>query len=231
MKKKFPIFSFVKTCPLFEGISEADLELLLACLSSRRRNYSKGNFIFSAGQRPGEVGVILTGSAHILKEDFRGNRNLLAEIRAGDLFAEGIVCAGVEKFPVSVVAQEDTDALLLDYRRIITSCRSACVFHRRLIENMLRVLARKNMLLVDKMEHITKRTTREKLLSYLARQAELNGTLEFDIPFDRRMLADYLSVDRSALSDELSKMRNAGLIAFRKNHFALSEGKKAEDGD
>lgn len=167
------------------------------------------------------MAAVLAGRVHIVKEDIWGNQNLLAEVSQGDLLAEAVVCAGLEKFPVSAVAVEDTEALFIDYRRIITSCRAACAFHSRLIENMLHILAKKNIRLLDKLEHITKRTTRDKVLSYLAAQAKQTHGKTCDIPFNRRQLADYLSVERSALSAELSKMREAGLIAFHKNHFEL----------
>jgi CRP-like cAMP-binding protein len=221
--RKIAIFSLIQHCPLFTGISEADLTLLLGCLTAKRQGYAKGAFIFSAGQRPDAVGIVVSGRVHIVKEDIQGNQNLIAEIRAGDLLAEAIVCAGVEKFPISAAAVEDTEMLFIDYRRIIASCTSACSFHTALIANMLRVLARKNMLLVDKLEHLTKRTTRDKLLSYLSGQAKERGSQAFDIPFNRQQLADYLSVERSALSAELSRMRDDGLIVFRKNHFEMLE--------
>lgn len=215
---------FNNKCLLFAGILERDLEALLSCLSARKKRYGKGDFIFSEGERPARVGLVLSGAVHILKEDVWGNQNVLTKIGEGDLFGEAVVCSGAEEFPVSAVAAKDTQALFLDYRRIITSCSSACAFHSRLIENMLGILAGKNMGLLSKMEHITKRTTREKLLSYLSEQSKQRGENAFDIPFNRQELADYLSVERSALSAELSKMQADGLVEFRKNHFKLLEG-------
>jgi CRP-like cAMP-binding protein len=215
------IITAVKLCPLFAGIPEDDLASLLSCLAAVRRSYDKGKYIFSEGQRPETVGIVISGRVHILKEDVWGNRNLLAEISTGDMFAEAMVCAAVDELPISVVAVECTQTLQLDYKRIITTCHSACGFHSSLIANMLRVLARKNIQLVDKMEHITKRTTREKLLSYLSEQSKQGGAREFDIPFDRQRLADYLSVERSALSAELSRMQADGVISYHKNHFVL----------
>ena len=215
------IFSIARSCPLFVGFTEAEFGALLQCLAASRRRYERGGFIFSAGERPGAMGVVLAGRVHILKEDAWGNQNLLADIGGGDLFAEAIACAGIDAFPVSAVAAEDSDILLLDYQRVVHPCGSACALHSRIIENMLRILARKNLLLVDKIEHITQRTTRGKLLSYLSEQSRKCGSRAFDIPFNRQQMADYLSVERSALSAELGKMRQDGLIAFRKNHFEL----------
>jgi CRP-like cAMP-binding protein len=137
------------------------------------------------------------------------------------MFAEAVVCGGVGVLPVTVVAAADTEVMFLDFQRIITTCSSACVFHTLLIRNMIGVFVRKNIMLTSKMEHITKRTTREKLLSYLSGQSRLYGSESFEISFDRQELADYLSVERSALSAEMSRLKADGIIKYRKNHFEL----------
>lgn len=217
-------FSIISKCPLFTEISESDLETLLTCLSSRRQSYEKDGFIITAGGMVSGIGIVLSGRVLVQKEDFWGNRTILSEIEAPGLFAEAFSCAGENVFPVSIVATEMTEVLFLDYRRVVTSCTSACSFHTVLIQNMLRVMARKNIALVDKIEHVTRRTTREKLLSYLSEQARLKGNHIFEIPFDRQELADYLAVERSAMSAELSKMREAGLLNYRKNSFELFAG-------
>ncbi|MDR2507915.1 MAG: Crp/Fnr family transcriptional regulator [Candidatus Accumulibacter sp.] len=211
----------LKKCPLFTDISEGDLESLLSCLSGRRRNYSKGETLLAEGGRLSAVGIVLSGSVHIVKEDFFGNCNIIAEISEGALFGEAIVCAEAERSPVNVIAAENSAILFIDYGRIVTTCPSACKFHSQLIKNMLRVLGQKNMSLVDKLEHITKRTIREKALSYLSGQAKQRGRKKIEIPFDRQQLADFLSVERSALSAELSRLRDEGIIKFQKNKFEL----------
>ena len=211
----------ISKCPLFTGIAESDLEMLLACLSSRRQSYDKDGFVIMAGERVSDIGIVLSGRVLVLKEDFWGNRTILSEIEAPGLYAEAFSCAEEKVFPVSVMATEKTEVLFLDYKRVVTSCTSACAIHAALIQNMLRIISRKNIALVDKIEHITKRTTREKLLSYLSEQARLKGSNIFSIPFDRQELADYLAVERSAMSAELSKMRGAGLINFHKSSFEL----------
>jgi CRP-like cAMP-binding protein len=220
MEKTFAPLASLSQCPLFAGIAEADWESLLTCLSARRRVYAKGAFILRAKQRTGAVGIVLGGRAHLLKEDFWGNRTLLAEVRAGGLFAEAYAFTG-EALAVSVFAAEKTEALLLDCRRIIATCGSACAFHTALIGNMLRISVRKNMDLVDKIECLTKRTTRGKLLAFLSEQAKRAESNAFAIPFNRQELADYLAVDRSAMSTELSKMREAGILRCQKNRFEL----------
>jgi CRP-like cAMP-binding protein len=190
-------------------------------LSGKEKVFAKGESILFEGDKPTAVGIVQSGAVQITKVDYFGNRNIIAEMRAGDMFGEGLVCAEAEAAPVTVMASEDASVLLIDYHRIIKTCPSACVFHMTLIRNMLRVLGRKNMLLVDKLDHITRRSTQEKVLSYLVEQAKQHGSNIFEIPFNRQELADFLSVERSALSAELSKLRNEGAIKFRKNKFEL----------
>ncbi len=208
-------------CPLFDGMQTADLQALLDCLGARKKKFAKNTFIFMSEDRVQSVGVVLSGAVHIIKEDFWGNRAILAHIGPGELFAESFSCVEIERLPVSVIAAEAAEVLLIDYRRIITTCSSACVFHAELIRNMLRILAQRNVQLTRKIEHLTRRTTREKLLSYLSEQALLAGGGVFAIPFNRQELADYLSVDRSALSAELGRMRDKGILRFTRNHFEL----------
>jgi len=211
----------LKKCPLFAGIGESELLTLLDCLSAIERNYDKNNFVFMTDGIVTLIGIVLSGSVHVIREDFWGSRTILARIEPGELFGEAFSCAETEKLPVSVLAAEASDILLIDYRKIITTCSSACTFHTGLIKNMLRILAKKNVMLTQKMEFITQRTTRDKLLAYLSAQARQAGNNTFEIPFNRQELAEYLSVDRSALSNELSKMRDDGILTFRRNHFTL----------
>jgi len=217
---------FMLRCPLFNGIRQADLEKLLNCIPNRRKIYKKGNYILMAGDKNSGMGILLSGRAIITKDDFWGHRSILSEIETTDLFAEAFSCAGENILPVSVVATEASEVLFLDYKQTVSFCSSACSFHAALIRNMLQIVARKNITLVEKMEHITKRTTRNKLLSYLSEQARVRGNNVFQIPFDRQELADYLAVDRSAMSSELSKMKEEGLLNFNKNKFELLAGKK-----
>lgn len=226
MKKQLDI---LKKVPLFEGVAPEDLTEMLGCLSSTNKSYKKGEYIFTAQDPPVTVGIVLTGTVHVIKEDFWGNRAILARVGSCGMFGEAFACAQVDKLPVSVVATELTEILFIDYKKIITTCSSACHFHTRLIQNMLHILAQKNLLLTQKMEHIVKRTTREKLLSYLSQQAVQAGSAYFSIPFNRQELADYLSVDRSALSSELGKLQKEGALDFHKNEFHLINEKTAAE--
>ncbi|MDR0827902.1 MAG: Crp/Fnr family transcriptional regulator [Desulfovibrio sp.] len=211
-------------CPLFTGIAGEDLHSLLVCLSANRNNFARESFVFRAEEKVESVGIVLSGGAHIVQEDFWGNRTILARIEAGGLFGEAFACAGLEKLPLSVVAAEASEIMLVNCGRILSPCTAACSFHALLIKNMMRVLAHKNILLTRKIEHITRRGTRAKLLSYLSEQATLAGCADFTIPFSRQELADFLALDRSAMSSELGRMRDEGLLRFSRNRFELLPG-------
>ena len=207
--------------PLFAGLDGEDLRALLDCVGAVRRGYRKGELLLRQGERADRLGLVLSGGVHIVKEDFWGNRTIVGLAEPGDVFAETYACLRREALEVSVLAAADTEALFLDADRAAFGCRRACAFHGRLSRNLLALLAEKNLMLTRKMGHMARRTTREKLLSYLSAQAVFRGGAEFDIPMNRQQLADYLAVDRSAMSAELGKLRAEGVLSFHKNHFRL----------
>lgn len=211
----------IANCPLFSGIDEKDLRGLFDCLNAAKRAYAKHAFVFRPGDGAECMGVLLTGCVHIVSEDFWGNRNIITEIRPGQVFAESYACIEEAKLTVGAVAAEQSEVLFLSVRRILAVCPSACRFHARLIRNLLSALAEKNLVMNEKLTHITQRTTRDKLLSYLSAESQKAGSSSFLIPFNRQQFADYLSVDRSALSTELGKLRDEGVLAFNKNRFTL----------
>ena len=217
-------------CPLFDRIDLSDVETILSCLSASRKSYEKRSFIFLPEAPAASVGILLSGSAHIVRDDFWGNRRILARVGPGGLFGESCSCAEVDRLPFAVIAAEKSTALFVNYKRIITLCSSVCVFHTRLIQNMLRIVAEENIDLMHKIEHITRPTIKEKLSSYLSSEARKAGDRGFIIPFNRQELADYLGVDRSAMSHELCKMRDQGLLRFKKNHFELTAQGDIEGG-
>ena len=217
-------YGFLKKTSLFRGTSEEELPTLLDCLSPTTREYAKNELILRQGEDVSAVGLVLTGRAQIIEEDFWGNRSILADAWPGDLFAEAYAFLPGERLRVSVVAAEPTGVMLLDGKRMLEVCSSACRFHTRLVQNVLAESARKNLALTRKVSHMSKRSTREKLLSYLSGQALGAGSDAFEIPFNRQQLADYLCVDRSAMSSELCKMRDEGLLQFDKNRFQLKDG-------
>ena len=216
MKK---IFETIKSNPLFQGIAFNDFERMLSCLSAKTANYKKDAIILLSGNTINFVGLILSGSVKIIKEDIDGHITLLDGLTVPEIFGEAFACAGIKQSPVTVQATDDVEILFIDYQKIITSCTATCPFHTKLIENMLRLIARKNLILSQKIEILSKRTTREKLLYFFDTQR--GAAKKFTIPFNREELAHYLCVDRSAMSNELCKMRDEGLIKFKKNTFEI----------
>ncbi len=207
---------------LFQGIEKEEIKSMLKCLRGRRRSCVKGELIFAAGDRISEIGLVLRGSVLLSKLDYWGNVLLLDKPGEGAIFGESLACLGAPNRNLNVTAAEPAEILLLDIRRVIKTCSSACVFHQRIIENLLMGIAGKNQQLNLKMEHLSKRTTREKLLSYLASFCGGDETEWFTIPLNRQQLADYLCVDRSAMSWELCRMRDEGMLEFHKNRFRFS---------
>ena len=216
-------------CPLFTGVAPQELGGLLDCLGARRMTYQKGTVILREGAPARDVGVLLTGQAQVIRTDYFGNRSILMSIHPGQLFGESFACSGAEALPVSVLAAEDCEILLLDCRRVLTSCRNACAFHSRIIFNLLQVVAEKNLALHRKALITARRTTRDKLLTYLLMQAKEAGSAAFTIPFDRQGLADYLEVDRSGLSAELSKLKKEGVLDYYRSSFRLLHTDKLND--
>lgn len=206
---------------LFDGIKEDDRSEMLKCLNAKKKQYKKGSTVLGRGGRTSEMGMVLEGSVHMVKDDFWGNRSILGQASPGQMFGEVYACLPWQELEVDVIAAEDTEVLFLDVGRILTVCSSACSFHTRLIRNLLMILAEKNLMLTHKMEHMAQKSTRDKVLSYLSMEAEKQGGPEFAIPFNRQQLADYLSVDRSAMSRELSRMKAEGLLDYHRNRFRL----------
>lgn len=218
MKKYFKILNFVS---LFDGISEKDYDEMLKCLNAKVFTYETGTIICLADEDILEVGIILFGDIQIIKEDYLGNRTIITALSEGDVFGETFACAGIKKSPVTVFAATRCEVLFIDYKKIVTTCSLVCIFHTMLIENMLKLLANKNLILNQKIELISNRTTREKLMSYFALQKKKANSNKFTVPFKRYELADYLCVDRSAMSRELCKMRDENLLKFNGNLFEL----------
>lgn len=214
-------FSTLMHTLLFADIAPADLQKLLKCLCAHQKTYEKNSFIFSVGDATTEIGVVLSGSIQVTRENFWGDRFILSRFFPGELFGESFSCAGYSKMPVNVVAAEKAQILLMNYQKVFYTCSSSCAFHAQLIQNMVKILASKNLTLTQKIIHVTQRTTREKLLSYLSFQSLKAGNSSFTIPFNRQELADYLAVDRSAMSKELCKMRDEGFLSFDRSHFHL----------
>ena len=211
----------LKNNVLFKNMDLNKLEDVLNCLSAKEDSYKKNDFILLQGQQIKSVGIVLSGSINIIKEDLDGNINILAHLGINEIFAEAFAFADLEECPVSVQAAENCDILFIDCKRILKTCDKSCLFHASLIENMISLIAKKNILQNQKIEIISKRTTREKLKTYFNTLALTSHSKKFTIPYNREALANYLCVDRSALSRELCAMRDEGIIRFNKNEFEI----------
>jgi CRP-like cAMP-binding protein len=220
---------YAKKIALFDSISKPELSGMLQCLDATERSYKKGNFILMAGDPLPYVGILLSGQATVFKTDLLGSRTVLGALEPPHLFAETFVCAGVKTSPVTVEAVTDTDVLLLMFDRILHTCTSCCAHHSMLIHNMLRIVAQKNMALSEKLDHMARKTTRQKIASYLIDQATRTGSRRFEIALDRQALADYLSVNRSALSRELSRMNEEGSVNYQRNSFYIRSLEQLEE--
>lgn len=208
---------------LFKGINRDDLEKLLICLQPKVKKYRKDETIYRAGDHMSTVGIVLSGFVQIISEDIFGNRSILAGIGHLHLFGESFACAKAEMLPVSILAAADSEIMLLDYARVVGRCSAACIFHSKLIENMLEILANRNIYLNRKLNIMSNRSIRAKVLAYLAEEVRKQGRRTIAISFNRQELADYLYVDRSALSAELSRLRREGIIDFSRNKFKLNK--------
>lgn len=194
---------------------------MLSCLETREERFPKDTFLLRTGDTAESIGLVLSGSVLVVQEDIWGNRNILSKAGPGQTFAAAYACAPGSLLNVSVLAETPVTAMFLNVKRVLNVCPSACEHHSRIIRNLLSELAEKNLRFGEKLTHMGQRTTRAKLMSYFSAEAQRLGTYEFDIPFSRQQLADYLAVERSGLSLELGKMRSEGLLDFHKSHFIL----------
>ncbi len=221
-------FEILSQCSLFEGIERSEIELMLGCLSAKKMEVGKGEPVFLEGDSADFVGVVLSGAVQIVRDDYYGNRSVMAVAERGELFAEAFSCAGVDVLPVSAFALTGSTVMMLGSKRVLTVCSSACRFHNRLINNLLTVVARKTLMLTHKIQLMSCRTTREKIMEYLLDQAKRRQLSEFVIPYDRQALADHLGVERSAMSAEIGKLKKEGVIDTKGSWFRIISQKAGE---
>lgn len=205
---------------LFEGIEDGEMETMLKCLGAFTRRYAKDEFLFRRGDRTECLGVVLTGNVRVVREDWWGNRTVLGDVGAGMPICTEYACTS-DPLDVSIVASEPTEVMFLDVGRAANVCNSSCEFHNRLVKNLMRNLAGTSMVMNRRLDQLAKRSTREKICAFLSDQARAAGSSDFMIGMNRQEMADYLGVDRSAMSTELGKMQREGIIEFQKNHFVL----------
>lgn len=204
---------------LFRGTTEEEAEAMLTCLGSVRKKYEKGDVVYHMGECVQHMGLVLSGGVTIESDDIWGNRSILGRADTGQLFAETYACIPGEPLLVNVVAVEKSEILFLDALRLLTTCPNVCTHHNQLIRNLLLISSQKNLGLSRRILHTSSKSIRGRLLSYLSEQVKKNGSYQFTIPFNRQQLADYLSVDRSAMSNELSKMQSEGILQYDRNTF------------
>ena len=214
-------YTFLADTILFRGIAPKEIKSMLHCLQATVKTYPRGANIYNAGDTATFMGLVLSGGVSIESDDIWGNRSILDHVAPGQMFAENYACVPGEPLMVNVVAIEQTEILAMHAEKLFTVCSNVCGSHSKLIRNLLSISAQKGLNLSRRIMHTSSKTIRGRLLSYLSFQARKNGSREFDIPFNRQQLANYLSVDRSAMSAELSRMQRDGLLQVRRSHFVL----------
>lgn len=218
MKKYIDI---LKRTQLFSGVGNNEISTMLNCLQAQIRTYKKGEYVFREGEHIDNITVLVEGKLLVQHDDFWGNRNIVNIIRIGEMFGEAYVAPDSGALLNDVIAEENSSVIFFDIKRILTVCSTACRFHSMVVQNLFFSISEKNRNLVQKIGHMSKRSTRAKLLSYLSEEAKKHNSNQFMIPFSRQQLADFLCVDRSAMSNELCKMRDEGLLQFEKKQFTL----------
>ena len=219
MKEFVPV---LKRTKLFSGVGEEDICTMLSCLGARLFRYKKGEYVLREGEHLNDILILAEGGLHIQRDDFWGNRSILGHIGVGEILGEAYVAPESGTLLNDVIAVEDSSVYFFDVKRVISTCSSACRFHTMVVQNLFFAISEKNRGLVRTLDYMSRRTTREKLLTYLSEEAKKQNSASLSIPFNRQQLADYLSVDRSAMSNELCKMRDEGLLIFEKNRFTLN---------
>jgi len=207
--------------PLFAGITPEDRKAMLDCIGYHVASFQKGDIVAFEAENIRHIGIVLSGAVDMVKEDLWGNRTMLIRTQKNEMFGETFACGTDNLSVVTFVVSEPARVLFLPFDRVMHSCTMACVFHHQLIENMVRIIADKNRDLMRKVEVVSKRTIREKLLAYLSLQAQVQGSRYFESPLGRVELAEYLCVDRSAMTRELAKMKDDGLIDYYRNCFRI----------
>lgn len=215
--------SVLKKTQLFSGVNDDEIETMLSCLQAEFKTYKKGEYIIRQGEPITSIMILLRGKSNIQHDDYWGNRSIVNVITPGEMFGESYIAPDSSALLNDVFSVEDTEVVFIDPKRIITVCSSSCKFHSKIVQNMFFAISEKNRKLVQKIGYMAKRTTKDKLINYLSDEAAQQKSSTITIPFNRQQLADFLSVDRSAMSNELCKMRDEGLIEFEKNVFKLIE--------
>lgn len=211
----------LKDLALFRDIAPTEIETMLRCLNSRVRTFEKDEFVFLAGESAPKVGIVLAGLAQVIKENIHGDRLTMRTLGAGEMFGETYASLGVRVIPVSVIALEETRVIEFELKSLVLTCESACAFHRKLILNLMRIIAQKNAVLSEQMYYLSHKTIRGRLEAYLLDCADKSGSLTVNLPFNRREMAEFLCMDRTAMQREMAKMKEEGILDYYKNTFKI----------
>lgn len=214
-------YNQIKNSPVFYGMSDKELKDLLECFSARVRKYEEGEMIIRQGDMISNIYLILSGEVNIEKDSYWGRRIIISRLGVNDNLALSFVGSKNVESNIDAVTVKDTVVLILGYEKCTSMCQNACTRHKILINNLFQILSKENIELIQKIENVSQKSIRDKLLTYLSNEAQKKHSNVFDIQFNRQDLADYLNIDRSAMSFELSKLQKEGLIAYNKNHFEL----------
>ena len=204
---------------LFENVQNNEVLELLKCIGIKTKVFRKNAFILKAGSKIDYLAVILGGRAVMSKTDSFGKQTVIEELKMNDIFGHNIVCCGLDKSPVDVIAENECEVLFLPFEKVVTPCAKLCPYHLQLIKNVMKMISKRNSLLNDKIDIIGQKTTRDKIMALL--ETYHNGQRVFSIPYTREEMAKFLCVDRSAMSRELCRMRDEGILKFSKNHFGI----------
>lgn len=221
MERLEKYYNQIKNSPIFYGMNDEELRGLLECFNARVRRYEKDEMIICQGSMISNLYLILDGEVNIEKDSYWGRRIIISRLSRNDNLALSFVGSKDVESSVDAIAIKDTLVLVLSYEKCTSMCQNACTRHKVLINNLFQILSKENIELIQKIENVSQKTIRDKLLTYLSNEAQKRHSNSFDIHFNRQDLADYLNVDRSAMSFELSKLQKEGLIEYNKNHFEL----------
>lgn len=213
---------------LFEGISNEELHGLLHCISAYTKSFTKGEYLFMSGDRIRFIGIVLSGTVDIVKETISGDRRIMMTAVKNNIFAESIATADINESPVSVIAKKDCTVLFVPIDKLLSTCQNSCKFHCQIIHNLVSILASKNMFLNQKIDYLSAKNTRAKIAMYIGDMARTKNSKTVTIPYNRKDFAEYLGVDRSVLSRELSKLKKEGVLTFCKNTFEVLDLEKLE---
>ena len=218
----------LKKTKLFKDMKDEEIITMLNCLDANKKTYKKNEVVFPMGKKIENIGLVLDGKLEIAREDFWGNKSMISILQKGDIFGEAYAFAADDPFWASVATLTDASVLFLKASKVVHTCANGCSFHSELINNLVSVIAHRNLKLNAKVSHMSERSIRRKILSFLSGESKKVNNVKFKITYNRQQLADYLSVDRSALSNELSKLRNEGILNFERNNFELIEKSKIQ---